>query len=93
LWGCAAGQLAARASGGRFILGVDDAHLLDEQSAAQIHQLVIRGQVSAVVTMRAGEPAPDAVTALWKDGLARRLVVRPLPPRAVDAVLGHVLGP
>jgi len=93
LWRCAAGQLAARASGGRFILGVDDAHLLDEQSAALIHELVLRGQVSAVVTVRAGEPAPDAVTALWKDGLARRLVVRPLPSGAVDALLRHVLGP
>jgi DNA-binding CsgD family transcriptional regulator len=93
LWRYAAGQLAARASGDRFILGVDDAHLLDQQSAALIHQLVLRGLVSAVMTVRAGEPAPDAVTALWKDGLARRLVVRPLPSGAVDAVLGHVLGP
>jgi DNA-binding CsgD family transcriptional regulator len=93
LWRYAAEQLAARASGDRFTLGVDDAHLLDEQSAALIHQLVTRGQVSAVVTVRAGEPAPDAITALWKDGLAHRLVVRPLPPEAVDAVLGHVLGP
>jgi DNA-binding CsgD family transcriptional regulator len=93
LWRYAAEQLAARASGDRFILGVDDAHLLDEQSAALIHQLVMRGQVSAVMTVRAGEPASDAVTALWKDGLARRLAVRPLPSGAVDAVLGHVLGP
>jgi hypothetical protein len=93
LWRYVAERSAARASGGRLILGIDDAHLLDEHSAALVHQLVMRGKMSAVVTVRAGEPVSDAVTALWKDGLARRLVVRPLAPRAVDALLGHVLGP
>lgn len=92
-WRSALGQSDTRMAGRRLILGVDDAHLLDEQSAALIHQLVIQGTLAVVVTLRAGEPAPDAVTALWKDGLARRLTVRPLPPAAVEALTGHVLGP
>ena len=93
LWRYAIGELAARAHGGRFVLGVDDAHLLDEPSAGLIHQLVLRGQVSVVAVVLAGSPAPDAVVALWKDGLARRLTVRPLSDAAMAELLGRVLGP
>ncbi|MGD0554830.1 MAG: LuxR C-terminal-related transcriptional regulator [Streptosporangiaceae bacterium] len=93
LWHQVADQLAARASGPGFILGVDDAHLLDEPSAALLHQLVVHGRVSVAATIRADEPAPDAVTALWKDGLAQRITIRPLPAPAVEQLIGHVLGP
>jgi DNA-binding CsgD family transcriptional regulator len=93
LWRDAADQIAARASGTRLILGVDDAHLLDGPSAALIHQLVVHGHVSVVATIRVDEPAPDAITALWKDGLARRITIRSLPHSVVDQLLGHVLGP
>ena len=88
-----AAQLTARAAGNAIVLGVDDADLLDDWSAALIHQLVLHGHAFVVATVRAGAPAPDAVTALWKDGLARRLNVRPLASAAVDELLGHALGP
>jgi predicted ATPase len=88
-----AAALTARAAGNAIVLGVDDADLLDEWSAALIHQLVLHGHVFVVATVRAGTPAPDAVTALWKDGLARRLNVRPLASAAMDELLGHALGP
>ena len=93
LWHQVVGQIATRAAGPGFILGVDDAHLLDEPSAALLHQLVVHGRVPVAVAIRADEPAPDAVTALWKDGLAQRITVRPLPHPAVDQLIGHVLGP
>ncbi len=85
-------EVAARAARSRVVLGVDDAHLLDEESAALIHQLVVHGHVFVVATIRVGEPAPDAITALWKDGLARRLNLRPLTRAAVDELLSHALG-
>jgi DNA-binding CsgD family transcriptional regulator len=60
------------------IVGVDDAHLLDELSAVLVHQLVLRQAATVVLTLRTGEAAPDAVTALWKDGHLTRLELQPL---------------
>ncbi|MBV9139406.1 MAG: helix-turn-helix transcriptional regulator [Pseudonocardiales bacterium] len=60
------------------IVGVDDAHLLDELSAVLVHQLVLRRAASVLLTLRTGESAPDAVTALWKDGHLPRLELQPL---------------
>src|SRR5262245_23173602 len=59
-------------SDGQLLLVVDDAHLLDEGSAALVSQLVRGGTCSVVATVRSLSPAPDPVTALWKDGLAER---------------------
>lgn len=55
------------------VLAVDDAHQLDDVSATLLHQLAAEGAIRLVVTVCSGEPAPDAVTALWKDGLVERL--------------------
>jgi DNA-binding NarL/FixJ family response regulator len=60
------------------IVGVDDAHLLDELSAVLVHQLVLQRAARVVLTLRTGETAPDAVTALWKDGHLPRLELQPL---------------
>jgi DNA-binding CsgD family transcriptional regulator len=69
---------------------VDDAHLLDDLSALIVHQLVLQGAATVIATIRTGEPAPDAVTALWKDGLLRRLELQPLS-RDESANLLHVV--
>lgn len=60
------------------LIGVDDAHLLDELSATLVYQLVLRRAANVVLTLRTGETAPDAVTALWKDGHLTRLELQPL---------------
>jgi DNA-binding CsgD family transcriptional regulator len=88
----AAELLAERSRGRRLILGVDDAHLLDDASAALVHQLAFRGLAVVVATVRTGEPAPDAVIALWKDGLARRLDLSALSPGATAELLDRALG-
>ncbi|MGH9187823.1 MAG: hypothetical protein ACRD0U_18765, partial [Acidimicrobiales bacterium] len=85
-------DLGVRARGRRLLLMVDDANLLDDCSAALVHFLVLTGAASVVVTVRVGESAPDAVTALWRDGLARRLDVQPLGRDEVGDLLGTVLG-
>ncbi|MGH3950485.1 MAG: LuxR C-terminal-related transcriptional regulator, partial [Pseudonocardiaceae bacterium] len=74
------------------VIGVDDAHLLDDLSATLLHQLALRRAVPLVVTVRSGAPAPDAVTALWKDGHLRRLEVQPLSEAETAGLVESVLG-
>jgi DNA-binding CsgD family transcriptional regulator len=89
----AAEHLARPAAQPPLVVGADDVHLLDRESAALLHHLVLHGAVFLVAAVRASEPAPDAVAALWKDGLAGRLTVHPLPAAAMDDLLVQALGP
>lgn len=77
---------------GRVVVGVDDAHLLDGLSALVVHQLAQSGEVRLVVTIRTGSDEPDAVTALWKDGLLDRLDLEPLSAMATREVIESRLG-
>ena len=80
------------AKGQSLMLLVDDAHDLDEASAALLLQLVGSGQVFALVTVRSNEPAPDPIVMLWKDELLTRLDVPPLVAKDVDLLMAAVLG-
>lgn len=62
---------------GHTVVGVDDAHLLDELSATLLHQLAIDRAVHLIATVRSGEPVPDAITSLWKDGHVVRVTLMP----------------
>ena len=73
-------------------LFVDDVHLLDEASAALTHQLARHPGLFLLATLRSGEPARDAVMALWKDGLTDRVELGPLSEQEVEALLAAVLG-
>ena len=84
--------LLAGAPPAGIVLGVDDAHLLDELSALVVYELVLSGAAPGVLTLRGGEPAPDAVTALWKDGHLDRLEVQPLSRPETAELLETVLG-
>ncbi|MGH8930698.1 MAG: AAA family ATPase [Egibacteraceae bacterium] len=74
------------------VVGVDDAHLLDELSALLVHDLALRRAARVVLTLRTGEAAPDAVTALWKDGHLARLELQPLSQEETATLLQAVLG-
>jgi DNA-binding NarL/FixJ family response regulator len=76
---------------GPALVGIDDAHLLDDLSAALVHRLVLTRTASVVLTVRSGAPAPDSVAALWKDGLARRIELAPLTRAQVERLLTAVL--
>src|SRR6266508_2360029 len=93
--GLAAFLHAARhftASGGRrMVLAVDDAHLLDDPSAALVHHLAMRRLAFVLVTVRLGEDTPDAVAALWRENLTVRLDLGPLGSRALDEIVDHTL--
>lgn len=77
---------------GRTVVLVDDAHLLDDLSALVLHHLVQSRAATVIVTIRAGEPAPAAVTALWKEGLLRRFDLEALSRATVDDLLSAAFG-
>ncbi len=85
-------SLVAQQLRGRTLIGVDDAHLLDGLSAHVVHQLAHAKGVRLVVTLRSGAAEPDAVTALWKDGLLARLDLDPLSADATRSVVEADLG-
>ena len=84
--------LEQRAAGRPFVIAVDDAHLLDPLSAALLHHLACAAGVRFLIAIRAGEPVEDAITALWRDGVAQRLDVQPLGLEDVALLLRSVLG-
>lgn len=70
--------LAQRRPGSRLIVAVDDAHWLDDTSAALVHHLVARHDVFALLTLRSGLRTSDAVRALWRDPTIRQVHVGPM---------------
>jgi hypothetical protein len=77
--------------GRRMVLAVDDAHLLDDPSAALVHHLAVRRLAYVLVTVRSGADTPDAVAALWRENLAARLDLGPLGSGALDEIVDHAL--
>src|SRR6202011_2741291 len=74
------------------VIGVDDAHLLDQLSSTLIHQIAVERAGQIVATVRSGESVPDAVTALWKDHHLRRFELMPFTKEQSVALVESVLG-
>jgi DNA-binding CsgD family transcriptional regulator len=74
------------------ILGIDDAHMLDQLSATLLHQLALEGSIRIVATIREGETVPDAITSLWKDGFLLRLHLDPFDRRQCLRLIEAALG-
>jgi len=77
---------------GHSVIGVDDAHLLDQLSATLLHQLALDGSVRIVATVRSGEAVPDAITSLWKDGYLQRLHLLPFTKDQCVTLIEEALG-
>jgi DNA-binding NarL/FixJ family response regulator len=77
---------------GHTVIGVDDAHLLDQLSATLLHQLALDGSVRIVATVRSGETVPDAITSLWKDGYLQRLHLLPFTKDQCVTLIEEALG-
>ncbi len=84
--------ILADADGRPLLLVVDDAHELDDASAALLLHLVLHGGVFPVVTLRTGEAAPESVVMLWKDELLQRIEVSPLTVADIAMLAADVLG-
>lgn len=89
---------AARVSlgGEDLLLVVDDAQHLDVLSATLVYQLARAGAARLIVTARA-ESSPDAIAALWTDGLLDRIDIEPpggtTAPAEVDTFLAELPAP
>jgi len=59
----------------KLVLVVDDAQWLDLLSADLVYRIAAQHTSRLIVTVRAGDPAPDSVTALCDEGLLLRLRV------------------
>jgi len=79
-------------SRGPSVIGVDDAHLLDQLSATLLHQLALDASVRIVATVRTGESVPDAITSLWKDGYLQRLYLTPSSKEQCVKLIEQALG-
>jgi hypothetical protein len=96
-------RTAREALGDGRLLVVDDAHLLDRLSATLVYQLAIAGAARLIVVVDSNEAVPEAISALWRDGVLPRIdfevhtrfaghvddVVSSLPP-APRAVLEYL---
>ena len=77
---------------GHSVIGVDDAHLLDQLSATLLLQLALDRSVRIVATVRSGETVPDAITSLWKDGYLQRLHLLPFTKQQCVSLIEDALG-
>ncbi|HET6953483.1 MAG TPA: AAA family ATPase, partial [Acidimicrobiales bacterium] len=74
------------------VVAVDDAHLLDEGSAALVLHLAQHTRTPVLVAVRSAEPCPDAVVSLWKERIALRLDLQALSVPQTIELLERVLG-
>ncbi|WP_421735908.1 AAA family ATPase [Cellulomonas sp.] len=84
--------LLSGTDGSGTVVAVDDVHQLDETSAVVVHQLVHKTRAVVLLTLRVGEPVPETVAALWKDGLVERVDLEPLAEPESAELLRVVLG-
>ncbi|WP_162950998.1 LuxR family transcriptional regulator [Streptomyces sp. CC0208] len=74
------------------LLLVDDAHLLDDVSAALVHQLAVHGRTRLLVVATDGARVPGAISRLWTGELLPRLALEPLPREETARLLAAGAG-
>ncbi|MEP6559600.1 MAG: LuxR C-terminal-related transcriptional regulator [Nakamurella sp.] len=77
---------------GRALLVVDDAHLLDGDSAETLWRVAGSDAACVIATIRAGERVPDRVARLWTGGSCERMDLSPLTAADIHLLLEQVLG-
>jgi DNA-binding CsgD family transcriptional regulator len=87
-----ADALAALGNPERLVLGIDDAQLLDPVSAALVLALTLSETVFVVMTVRSGEPCPDAIASMWKDDGATRLELEALSRDETETLAERIAG-
>jgi len=84
--------LHERHHGRRVVTVADDVSLLDAASLALLGYLAAQRAIFLVATVRTGEPVPDLVTGLWRDGRLERVDVHDLSRTHLDTLLHLALG-
>jgi DNA-binding CsgD family transcriptional regulator len=84
--------LHQRHGGRRLVTVADDVSLLDAASLALLGYLAARGAIFMIATVRTGEPVPDLVTGLWREGRLERVELADLSRTHLDTLLHLALG-
>ena len=84
--------LHERHGGHRVVTIADDVALLDAASLALLAYLAAKGTIFLIATVRTGEPVPDLVTGLWRDGRVARVDLQDLSRTHLDTLLHLALG-
>ncbi|WP_320783215.1 ATP-binding protein, partial [Streptomyces sp. CRN 30] len=74
------------------LLVVDDAHLLDDASAALVHQLAVHGRTRLLAVVTDGTAPPEAVARLWTGELLPRLALDALSREDTADLLTAAVG-
>jgi DNA-binding CsgD family transcriptional regulator len=86
-------QALHRRHGGRRVVTIaDDVALLDTSSLALLEYLAAQGTIFLIATVRTGEPVPDLVTGMWRDGRVARVDLHDLSRTHLDTLLHLALG-
>lgn len=84
--------LRERHGGRRLVTVADDVSLLDSASLALLGYLAAQGAIFLIATVRTGEPVPDLLTDLWRDGRLERIDLLDLTATHLDTLLHLALG-
>ncbi|MEU8707279.1 LuxR C-terminal-related transcriptional regulator [Streptomyces sp. NPDC048565] len=76
----------------RPLVGIDDAHLVDDASGHRLHRLLAAGRLSVLATSRKDVAAPAGIDKLWVDQLIDHIDVAPFDRSALRDVLHARLG-
>jgi hypothetical protein len=89
--------LIASPAPARVVVGVDDAHLLDDLSVFVVHQIVQRSAAKVVLAIRDGERIPPGLQELWTgagfDTMNLQSLSRDEIATLVSGILGGILDP
>jgi DNA-binding NarL/FixJ family response regulator len=77
---------------GDTVISIDDAQLLDQLSATLLHHIAVDRAGHIIATVRTGDPVPDAITSLWKDGYLKRFELLPFTKQQSITLVESVLG-
>ena len=81
-----------RHRGRRLVTVADDTALLDAASLGLLGYLAAQRAIFLIATVRTGEPVPDLLTDLWRDGRLERVDLHDLSRAHVDTLLHLALG-
>jgi len=84
--------LDQRHGGRRLVIVADDVPLLDSASLALLGYLAAQGTIFLIATVRNGEPVPDLVTGLWREGRLERVDLADLSRADFGTLLHLALG-
>jgi len=79
--------LIQRHEGRRLVTVADDVSLLDDVSLALLGYLAAQKTIFLIATVRTGEPVPDLVTDMWRNGSLDRVDLHDLSRTNLDTLL------